>query len=126
MLSFNWEHSKEENSWLKKNWNVVKKELVSFLNSHCPSYFDAIPSAEAVEQMARVESSCEEDNRARKIAEVRSQEAEDRIDSMENQLQEAQELAQTANHKYEEVERRLRMVQNELERALEKADDYET
>ena len=126
MLNFNWERSKEENSWLKKNWNDAKKELVSFFECIFSKLFSSIPSAEAVEQMARVESSCEEDNRARKIAEVRSQEAEDRIDSMENQLQEAQELAQTANHKYEEVERRLRMVQNELERALEKADDYET
>lgn len=111
---------------MKKNWNDAKKELVSFFECIFSKLFSSIPSAEAVEQMARVESSCEEDNRARKIAEVRSQEAEDRIDSMENQLQEAQELAQTANHKYEEVERRLRMVQNELERALEKADDYET
>ena len=67
-------------------------------------------AAEAIESVARIESSCEEDNRYRKIAEVRSQEAEDRIELMESQLEEAQELAQTSNTKYEEARRRYRMV----------------
>ena len=104
------------------------------------------PLADAIESMTRVETSCEEDNKNRKVAEQRSQEAEDRIELKEDQLEEATELAGQSNQKYEETERRyrngspcgspgspmvhqwlnhIRMVQNELERTVEKADDYE-